>query len=54
MECLERLVAQEGGRDMADGLRGGGGYAKIDLLYRKRTREGGWVEEGGCRVKAGN
>ena len=32
---------------MADGLRGGGGYAKIDLLYRKRTREGGWVEEGG-------
>ena len=54
MECLERPVAQEGGRDMADGLRGGGGYAKIDLLYRKRTREGGWVEEGGCRVKAGN
>ena len=39
---------------MGGGLRGGGVYAKIDLLYGKRTREGGWVEEEGCRVKAGN
>ena len=33
------------------GVRGGGGYAKIVLLYGKGTREGGLVGRGGLSSK---